>query len=175
MLTTYLTSVLICKNILNNNVKGIGMKVAKKIVNEICLFSIFLTPIFYSQYANAKDINLLCSFKSFCEERLPSSCETSSAKNFESVQHVKISDKSVVYWGDTFEVTKINTSVVEARRLEKYPKYDSLNESLLILNRYTGIMDLTHTLQKIPKEFEKNNVIQINRVRYACIESAPKF
>lgn len=152
------------------------MKVARKnSLMKFVYFLFFLSPFFYSQYAYAKDINLLCTFKSFCEERLPSSCETSSAKNFESVQHVKISDKSVVYWGDTFEVTQINTSVVEARRLEKYPKYDSLNESLLILNRYTSVMDLTHTLRKISKESEKSNVIQINRVRYECIESAPKF
>ena len=146
-----------------------------KFISKICLFSILLLPIFYAKYAYAKDLNLLCKFKSFCEERLPNYCEASSPKNIEPIQHVKVNDKFVEYWGDKFEVTKINTSIVEARRLEKYPKHDSLNESLLILNRYTGVMDLTHTLRTNPKQSEKSNVLQINRVRYECVESMPKF
>ena len=146
-----------------------------RIVSKICLFYFSLIPIFYSQYAYAKDLNLLCTFKSFCEERSPNTCQAASSKNFEPIQHVKVNDKSVEYWGDNFEVTKINSSTVEARHLVKYPKYDSLNESLLILNRYTGVMDLTHTLRTISRQSEKSNVSQINRVRYECIESSPKF
>jgi len=156
--------------------KGVMLETKnKKFVSKICLFSISLIPIFYAQYAFAKDLNLLCTLKSFCEERSPGSCQAASASNLEPVQHVKVSAKFVDYWGDIFEVTKINASTVEARRLEKYTKYDSINESLLILNRYTGVMNLTHTLQEISRSSEKNKVIQINRVRYECMDSAPKF
>ncbi len=147
----------------------------KKSWKILFLFPVQLVLFFYSQYAIAFDLNLVCTFKSFCEERLPGSCQSVPAKNLEQVQHVKVSGKIVEYWGDFYEIIKINDSIIQARHLEKYPRHESINNSLLNLNRYTGVMDLTHTLQSAPKETEKVNVLQVNRVQYICIKSAPKF
>lgn len=150
------------------------MKVtSKKFVTQF-LFPISLVLFCISQCAVAKDLNLICSFKSFCEERVPNACLTPSANNFETEQHVKLSDKTVEYWDDIYEIIKINDSVVLARHIKKYPKLDSFNESLLNLNRYTGVMNLTHTLYIDSREF-KNKVTQINRVQYLCVKSVPKF
>lgn len=91
------------------------------------------------------------------------------------MQYVKITNDSVEYWGDIFKVSKFTDSIVEAARVENYPKHQSLNESLLILNRYTGVMNLTHTLRSINNKAEKAELFQINRIRYQCGKAEAKF
>lgn len=152
------------------------MKLANNsLIRKIGYFFAFAIPSLFTQYAEAVDLNLLCTLKSFCKERAANSCENATSEIAEPVQHVKINNNFVEYWGDTFKIFKISNDSIDARRSEKYPEHGSRNDSLLILNRYTGIMDLTHTLHVISKPSEETNNTQINRVRYECIKTEARF
>jgi predicted DNA-binding helix-hairpin-helix protein len=130
---------------------------------------------FFSFSAKADTLNLVCELKSFCSERPPESCKPSIDNSLPNIQHLKVSAKEINYFDDNYLISIYKDDLFVASRIEQHLKHNSLTESLIKVNRFTGLMNVTHTLKESTKPLSTAKILAINRVVYECKKIASKF